>query len=67
MKIGYARISTKEQTFDLQIDALKKVGCKKIYKELISDAQAERQALNEPLSNIRAGDVLVFYQVTTEK
>jgi predicted site-specific integrase-resolvase len=31
VKVGYARVSTKEQSFDLQIDALKKVGCEKIY------------------------------------
>jgi DNA invertase Pin-like site-specific DNA recombinase len=63
MKIGYARISTKEQSFDLQIDSLKKVGCKKIYKEIISGARAERQVLNELLSNIRAGDVLVIWKL----
>jgi hypothetical protein len=63
MKIGYARISTKEQSFDLQIDALKKVGCKKIYREIISGARAERQVLNELLLNIRAGDVLVIWKL----
>ena len=63
MKIGYARISTKEQSFDLQIDALKKAGCKKIYREIISGARAERQVLNELLSNIRAGDVLVIWKL----
>lgn len=63
MKISYARIRTKEQTFDLQIDALKKVGCKKIYKEIISGARVERQVLNELLSNIRANDVLVIWKL----
>lgn len=61
MKIGYARISTKEQNFDLQIDALKKSGCKKLHKEIISGARPERQVLNElfavsvgPLNTIKA-------------
>lgn len=36
MKIGYARISTRDQNLDLQIDALKKAGCEKIYQEIIS-------------------------------
>lgn len=63
MKVGYARVSTKEQSFDLQIDALKKVGCEKIYKEIISGAKAERQVLNDLLLNIRSGDVLVIWKL----
>jgi DNA invertase Pin-like site-specific DNA recombinase len=34
MKVGYARVSTKEQTVDLQVDALKKAGCTKVYTEV---------------------------------
>ncbi len=63
MIIGYARVSTKEQIFDLQIDALKKAGCKKIYREVVSGARAERQVLNELLENIRSGDVLVIWKL----
>jgi DNA invertase Pin-like site-specific DNA recombinase len=33
MKVGYARVSTKDQTLDLQLEPLKKVGCSKIYTE----------------------------------
>ncbi|HEN9809176.1 TPA: recombinase family protein, partial [Klebsiella pneumoniae] len=33
MKIGYARVSTKDQTVDLQLDALKQAGCERIYQE----------------------------------
>jgi Resolvase, N terminal domain len=36
MKAGYARVSTKEQTVDLQVDALKKAGCTKVYTEIMS-------------------------------
>lgn len=35
MKIGYARVSTKDQNLDLQIEALENVGCDKIYQEKI--------------------------------
>jgi len=40
MKIGYARVSTKEQNLTLQVDALEKEGCKHIYQEKISGAKA---------------------------
>lgn len=63
MKIGYARVSTKDQNFDLQVDSLKKVGCKKIYKEVVSGAKTERQALNELLNTIRPGDVLIIWKL----
>ena len=35
MKYGYARISTKDQCLDLQIDALKEAGCKKIFQDCL--------------------------------
>ena len=62
MKIGYARVSTKEQSFDLQLDALRKAGCKKIYQETVSGAKAARLQLDLMLDNLRAGDVLVIWQ-----
>ena len=45
MQIGYARVSTKEQSFDLQIDALRKAGCEKVFQEVVSGAKAERPVL----------------------
>jgi len=63
MKIGYARVSTKGQSFDVQIDALKKAGCEKIYKDVASGARSERPALNEMIDNLRSGDVLVIWKL----
>jgi predicted site-specific integrase-resolvase len=45
MKAGYARVSTKEQTVDLQVDALKKAGCTTVYTEIMSGTRAERPIL----------------------
>lgn len=42
MKVGYARVSTKAQNLDLQIEALEKAGCEKIYQEKISGATKNR-------------------------
>jgi DNA invertase Pin-like site-specific DNA recombinase len=42
MNVGYARVSTRDQTVALQVDALKAVGCGKVYTEVISGAATER-------------------------
>src|SRR2546421_2486727 len=59
MLIGYARVSTNEQTLDLQKDALEKIGCVKIYSDVVSGAKAEREGLAEALDYVREGDTLV--------
>ena len=63
MKIGYARVSTKDQNLDLQIDALQKHGCEKIYTETISGAKLERPKLQDMLANVRKGDVIVVWKL----
>lgn len=63
MRIGYARVSTKDQSFDLQVDALEKAGCEKIYKEIASGAKAEREVLNDLLKNIRSEDELFVWKL----
>ena len=40
MKIGYARVSTEEQNLDLQMDALEKVECDKIFTDKMSGARS---------------------------
>ncbi|WP_449400974.1 recombinase family protein [Chryseobacterium wanjuense] len=47
MKIGYARVSTKDQSLDLQIEALEKAGCGKIYQEKISGTTKNRPELDK--------------------
>lgn len=64
MKIGYARVSTKDQNLDMQIDELKKAGCEKIYKDFgISGSKASRPELDEMLKNIRSGDTVVIWKL----
>ncbi len=63
MKLGYARVSTKDQHLELQIDALTKAGCEKIYQDIASGARTERPALNEMINHLRPGDVLVIWKL----
>ena len=63
MKIGYARVSTKDQSFDLQLDALQKAGCDKIYREVVSGARAERPVLNQLLDTVRENDIVVIWKL----
>ncbi len=63
MVIGYARVSTQEQSIDLQKDALSKAGCEQIFTDTMSGAKAERPGLQEALSYMRPSDVLVVWKL----
>ena len=53
MLVGYARVSTDEQNLELQLHALKKAGCKKIYEDKMSGNRAERPGLKTLLEVLR--------------
>jgi DNA invertase Pin-like site-specific DNA recombinase len=63
MMIGYARVSTTDQTLDLQLDALKKAGCTKIFTDTASGAKTERKGLDEAISYVRAGDTIAVWRL----
>ena len=63
MLIGYARVSTGEQTLDLQLDALQQTGCEKTYRETASGAAAERPVLADVVGYLRPGDTLVVWRL----
>jgi len=65
MLIGYARVSTQEQNLELQINALEKAGCKKIFTEKASGAQRDRPELKAALEYIRSheDDTLVVWKL----
>ncbi len=63
MLVGYARISTTDQTLDLQRDALTKAGCSKIFTDTASGAKSEREGLTESISYVRAGDTLIVWKL----
>ena len=63
MLVGYARVSTQDQTLNLQKDALEKLGCNKIFTDTASGAKAERIGLEEALEYVREGDTLVVWRL----
>lgn len=63
MRIGYARVSTLDQNLDLQMQALRKAGCKKIFREKISGASRNRPELQRMLDQIREGDTVLVWKL----
>lgn len=61
--IGYARVSTDDQSLLLQTDALKAVGCLNIYEEKRSGAANKRPKLDLAIADLRAGDTLVVWRI----
>jgi len=63
MLVGYARVSTFEQTLDLQQDALKKADCKEVFTDTVSGSVVERPGLHNALLYLREGDTLVVWRL----
>ena len=62
MLIGYARISTTDQTLALQQDALTAAGCTKIFTDTASGSRTDRPGLDDALRFAREGDTLVVLE-----
>ena len=63
MLVGYARVSTRDQNHELQLDALEAAGCTKIFEEKLSGAQRDRPELKAALEYVRPGDGLVVWRL----
>jgi DNA invertase Pin-like site-specific DNA recombinase len=63
MLVGYARVSTRDQNYELQLDALEAAGCTKIFEEKLSGVQRDRPELKAALAYVRPGDALVVWKL----
>lgn len=63
MFVGYERVSSDDQSLDLQHDALTKAGCDHIFSEKISGAKSDRPQLSAAVAYLRPGDTLVVWRL----
>ena len=63
MKYGYARVSTEDQNPAMQLAALKKAGCKTVFKDEVTGAHVKRPALTRCLKNLETGDTLIVWKL----
>jgi len=63
--VGYARVSTEDQSLDLQTDALTAAGVKQdnLHVEKVSGASAKRPALDYAIKDLREGDTFVVWRL----
>lgn len=63
MLVGYARVSTKEQNYEMQIQALRNAGCEKIFSEKESGNSDDRREFKKTLTFLREGDTLIVWKL----
>lgn len=63
MKIGYARISTEDQSQNAQLDALNEAGCNRVYQESFSGKSRNRPQLERMIDSLREGDIVVVQRL----
>jgi DNA invertase Pin-like site-specific DNA recombinase len=63
MLVGYARVSTTDQTLSLQRDALTVAGCQDVFADTMSGTKNRRPGLEQALSHLRTGDTLVVWRL----
>lgn len=64
MKIGYARVSTKDQNLERQLDELTTAGCEKIFQEKISGTKRNRPEFDKMIDQLRQGDLVIVSELT---
>jgi DNA invertase Pin-like site-specific DNA recombinase len=63
MLLGYARVSTDEQDHALQIEALERVGCERVFIETASGTRTDRPELAKMLEQARSGDTVIVWRL----
>ena len=61
--LGYARVSTTDQQPRLQVDALQRAGCYRVFTETASGTRSDRPTLAQVLDQLRPGDTLIVWKL----
>ena len=61
--LGYSRVSTADQQSHLQVDALERAGCYRVFTETASGTRTDRPAFEQLLDQLRPGDTLVVWKL----
>lgn len=61
--IGYARVSTDDQTAALQLDALRVAGCAEVFEDAATGTRRDRPGLMKALAAVEDGDILVVWRL----
>ena len=64
MIIGYARVSTFDQSLDRQVDQLTNAGAEKLFTEKVTGKKADRPELTRLINQLRQGDVVIVSELT---
>ena len=62
--VGYARVSTDQQDYTMQVDALKNMKVEKIYSEKMTGTKSHRPELDEMRNRLESGDTVVIYSLS---
>lgn len=63
MKIGYARVSTADQSIDLQLDALKAAGAERVFRDVGTGSNTDRPGYADLIEHVRSGDVVIVWRL----
>lgn len=63
MRLGYARVSTDEQSRTAQLDALSSAGCERIFQEVCGGSSRKRPELNRMMDTLRPGDTVIVQRL----
>jgi DNA invertase Pin-like site-specific DNA recombinase len=63
MKVGYARVSTADQDYSYQLEALEQAGCEMIFKDKASGKRMSRPDFDRMLTYLREGDSVVVWKI----